>query len=45
MKKRHGMKSTSSVGENITSSRMTRSSSLSRSVTRTKTSEEAFQEI
>ena len=39
------MKSTSSIGENVTSSRVTRSSSLSCSVTRAKTSEEAFQEI
>ena len=45
MKQRCGMKSTSSVGENVTSSRVTRSRSLSRSVTGAKTSEEAFQEI
>ena len=45
MKQRRGMKSTSSVGENVTSNRVTRSRSLNRSVTGAKTSEEAFQEI
>ena len=45
MKQRRGMKSTSSVGENVTSTRVTRSRSLNRSVTGAKTSEEAFQEI
>ena len=45
MKQRRGMKSTSSVGENLTSSHVTRSSSLSCSATGAKTNEEAFQEI
>ena len=45
MKQRRGMKSNSSVGENVTSNRVTRSRSLNRSVTGAKTSEEAFQEI
>ena len=45
LKQRRGMKATSSVGENVTSSRVTRSSSLSCSVTGAKTNEEAFQEI